>query len=84
MQELCPGLKMNNLVKGFSYYDGQMDDYQLGIWAVDQAKQYKNLIILEKTVVDRININGEITYNGNKEQFEKVINMGQDNPLKLS
>ena len=75
MQELCPGLKMNNLVKGFSYYDGQMNDYQLGIWAADQAKQYKNLTILEETAVDRINNNGEITYNGNKEQFDKVINI---------
>jgi glycerol-3-phosphate dehydrogenase len=35
MQELCPELKMNGLIKCFSYYDGQMDDYQLGLWAVD-------------------------------------------------
>ena len=75
MQRLCSGLKMNNLVKGFSYYDGQMDDHQLGLWAADQAKQYKNLTILEETAVDRIDVNGEITYNGNKEQFEKVINI---------
>ena len=75
MQELCPRLKMNSLLKGFSYYDGQMDDYQLGIWAADQAKQYKNLTILEGTAVDRITINGEVTYNSNKEQFNKVINV---------
>jgi glycerol-3-phosphate dehydrogenase len=75
MQELCPGLKMNGLVKGFSYYDGQMDDYQLGIWAIDQAKQYKNFTTIEKTTIDRVDINGEISYNGNKEQFDKVINV---------
>jgi len=75
MQELCPGLKMNGLVKGFSYYDGQMDDYQLGIWAIDQAKQYKNFTTIEKTTIDRVDVNGEVVYNGNKEQFDKVINV---------
>jgi len=75
MQELCPGLKINGLVKGFSYYDGQMDDYQLGIWAIDQAKQYKNFTTIEKTSVDLVGANGEVVYGGNKEQFDKVINV---------
>ena len=75
MQELCPGLKMNGLVKGFSYYDGQMDDYQLGLWAADQVKQYKNFTVIEETTIDRVNINGEVSFNGNKEQFDKVINV---------
>ena len=75
MQELCPGLKMNGLVKGFSYYDGQMDDYQLGLWAADQVKQYKNFTTIEKTTIDRVDIDGEVVYNGNKEQFDKVINV---------
>ena len=75
MQKLCPGLKMNGLVKGFSYYDGQMDDYQLGVWAIDQAKKYKNFTTIEKTSIDRVDVNGEVVYNGNKEQFDKVINV---------
>ena len=75
MQGLCPGLKMNGLVKGFSYYDGQMDDYQLGLWAIDQVKQYKNLTIIEETAIDRVDVNGGVVYNGNKQQFDKVINV---------
>ena len=75
MQKLCPELKMDGLVKGFSYYDGQMDDYQLGVWAADQVKQYKNFTIIEDTVIDRVDVNGEVVYNGNKEQFDKVINV---------
>jgi len=75
MQELCPGLKMNDLARGFSYYDGQMDDYQLGIWAIDQAKQCQNLTIIEGITIDRVDVNGEVVYNGNKEQFDKVINV---------
>jgi len=75
MQGLCPELKMDGLIKGFSYYDGQMDDYQLGLWAADQVKQYKNFTAIEETAIDRVDINGEISYNGNKEQFDKVINV---------
>ena len=52
-----------------------MDDYQLGIWAIDQAKQYKNFTTIEKTTIDRVDVNGEVFYNGNKEQFDKVINV---------
>jgi glycerol-3-phosphate dehydrogenase len=71
----CPELKTDNLVKGFYYYDGQMNDYLLGLWAVNQAKQYKNLTILENTTIDRINIDGEVVYKNHKEQFDKVINI---------
>jgi len=52
-----------------------MDDYQLGVWAADQVKQYKNFTIIEDTVIDRVDVNGEVVYNGNKEQFDKVINV---------
>jgi len=58
MQELCPGLKINGLIKGFSYYDGQMDDYELGLWAADQVKQYKNFTSIEKTPILRVDVNG--------------------------
>jgi len=83
MQELCPGLKMNGLVKGFSYYDGQMDDYQLGLWAADQVKQCKNFTAIEETAIDRVGVNGEVFYNGNKEQFDKVINISGPWAYKL-
>lgn len=75
MQKSCSELKMNSLIKGFSYYDGQMDDYQLGLWAADQVKKYKKLTVLEGVAVNRINVNGEVVYGGNKEQFDKVINI---------
>jgi glycerol-3-phosphate dehydrogenase len=71
----CPDLKTNNLLSGFSYYDGQMDDYQLGLWAINQVKEYKNLTIYENTSIDQINIDGEIVYQGYKEKFDKVINI---------
>jgi len=52
-----------------------MDDYQLGIWVVNQAKQFKNFTTIEGVTIDRVDVNGEVVYNGNKEQFDKVINV---------
>ena len=75
MQQLCPELKTDEMTKGFSYYDGQMDDYQLGLWAAEQAKKYKNLTVLENTLVDKINVDGVVSYNNIKEKFDKVINV---------
>jgi glycerol-3-phosphate dehydrogenase len=75
MRELCPGLKTNNLINGFSYFDAQMDDYKLGLWAVKQAKKNKNLKILEKTPIKKINIDGLVSFNGKTEKFEKIINI---------
>ncbi len=75
MIEYCPELKANNLLSGFSCFEGQMDDYKLGLWAANQAKKYKNLTILENTEINQINIDGEIVYQGHKEQFDKVINI---------
>ena len=71
----CPDLKTNNLLSGCSYYDGQMDDYRLGLWAADQVKQYKNFTLLENTSINKVSIDGEVTYSGSKEKFEKVINI---------
>ncbi len=31
--------------------------------AIDQAKQYKNFTTIEKITIDRVDINGEISYN---------------------
>ena len=39
IHQACPELKTEKLIKGFSYYDGQMDDHQLGLWALEQAKK---------------------------------------------
>ena len=83
LQQLCPELKTDKMTSGFSYYDGQMDDYQLGLWAAEQAKKYKNLTVLENTSVDKINVDGEISYNNIKEKFDKVVNIAGPWAYKL-
>jgi glycerol-3-phosphate dehydrogenase len=75
MERVCPELKSDDLIKGFSYYDGLMDDYKLGLWAVKQAKQYGNLTVLENTTINKIDINGNVFYKNYKVKYDKVINI---------
>ena len=75
MQSLCPELKIDGISKGYSYFDAQMDDYQLGLWAANKAKENNNLVIHENFLIDKINNNGEIFFKKNKQKFDKVINV---------
>lgn len=76
INQACPQLKAENLVKGFSYYDGQMDDHQLGLWALEQAKKQPGLVIKEHTEVTQIDIRGSLTFaDGKTQAFDQVINI---------
>ncbi|MBE0494498.1 MAG: FAD-dependent oxidoreductase, partial [Thiomicrospira sp.] len=76
IHQVCPELKTENLVKGFSYYDGQMDDHQLGLWALEQAKKRPGLVIKEHTEVTKVDIKGNLAFaDGTTQTFDKIINI---------
>ncbi len=77
----CPELKPKELVKGFFYFDAQMDDYKLGLWAIDQASKFKKLNVLEKnTLVQSVDTDGNVGYIDclgveKIDKFDRVINI---------
>lgn len=76
INQACPELKTENLLKGFSYYDGQMDDYQLGMWALEQAKKQPDLLIKEHSEVTKIDTQGNLTLaDGTTQTYDKIINI---------
>ena len=75
MELLCPELKKNGLLKGFSYFDAQMDDYKLGIWAANKAKKNKNLLIHENTPINKIQEDGVIFFKNKIKKFDKIVNV---------
>lgn len=69
-----PGLKQERLVGACSYWDGQMDDYALGIWAANQAKN-AGVSIYEKAEVTSLNPgDGYICIKGRTKKYDLVIN----------
>ena len=73
MREISPNLKQDGLLGGFRYSDGQMDDYQLGLWVAQQARM-SGATLVENYTIDKINTNGNIWHKGEKFDYDFVVN----------
>ena len=73
LTEVMPNLKSAGLKGAYLFYDGQMDDYALGLWATEQAKS-EGVTVLEHTQVDCITADGSVEIQGNQRQYDRVIN----------
>lgn len=68
------GLKQEGLVGACSYWDGQMDDYALGLWAADQAR-HAGVRIYEKAEVSSLNpSDGCICIADVTKKYDLIIN----------
>ena len=73
LTKVMPNLKSAGLKGAYLFYDGQMDDYALGLWATEQAKS-EGVTVLEHTQVDCITVDGSVEIQGNQRQYDRVIN----------
>lgn len=77
LRQRFPGLKVDRLAGGWEYWDAQMDDHALGLWAADQAKR-AGVTILEHRRVARITPDGQITLAGedqpSPQSFDLIVN----------
>lgn len=68
-------LKSHGLQGGFEFSDGQMDDYALGMWVADQAKQ-SGVEVTEHTEVETITQDGQVTTaSGSTHKYDRLINV---------
>ena len=72
--ESTPNLKSAGLKGAYLFYDGQMDDHALGLWAVEEAKS-EGVTVREHTRVDRITADGSIEIQGNQSRYDRVVNV---------
>ena len=70
---LSPDLSEKDLIGGFRFSDGQMDDYKLGMWVAKQAKN-DGVEIIENTTVEKIDLDGNIIINDRKQKYDYIIN----------
>ncbi len=76
LRQRFPGLKVDRLSGGWEYWDAQMDDYALGLWAATQA-QKTGVTIIEGAHVERITAAGGVTIATPKQesyQFDLIVN----------
>ncbi len=70
---LCPGLSPSNLVGAFEFWDGQMDDHALGLWASASARA-KGVEVREFCEVSRLSADGSCAVGSERRQFDMIIN----------
>ncbi len=70
-----PGLAPNGLKGGFEFFDGQMDDYRLGLWVAEQARAAGGKLYEDAEVVS-ISNDGRINLqNGKCIDYDRVVNV---------
>ncbi len=70
---VLPGLRSDGLVGAFSFWDGQMDDRALGLWAAERARSL-GVQIRERAPVEHVAIDGVLEGPGMRERFDRVVN----------
>lgn len=75
LRERLPALESNCLQGAYSYWDGQMDDQRLGLWAAEQASR-AGVTIHEGSPVSQVEPgNGMIEVSGRRRSFDRVVNV---------
>lgn len=69
-----PSLKQEGLQGAFSFFDAQMDDHALGLWAADRCRE-AGVVIHEGSGVTRVTAAGEIHLGPDCIKFDRVINV---------
>lgn len=69
-----PTLRADRLRGGYSFFDAQMDDYALGVWAANQARR-SGVTVHEYAAVERVSTDGTVVVAGATHQYDRVVNV---------
>jgi len=73
--ERIPGLKRERLLGAYGYWDARMDDYRLGLWAADRARE-SGATIHERTPVLKVDpATGELSTDACVVCYDRVVNV---------
>jgi len=73
--ERFPGMKRDQLQGAYGYWDAQMDDYQLGLWAAEKARE-AGARLLELTPVLKIDpVTGAVATDESSTCYDRVVNV---------
>lgn len=70
----CPELNPAGLIGAFTFFDAQMNDHALGLWAADQAARAGVMINTESNVIS-ISTDGNLLTNGESLRYELLFNV---------
>lgn len=69
-----PHLVSEGLQGAYLFFDGQMDDYQLGLWVAKQCRK-TGVQIFEQQPVLKLTTDGELLLSSGWQRFDRIINV---------
>lgn len=73
LREYAPRLQSGRLVGAYAFFDGQMDDHALGMWALDRVCGM-GAHFRQCTPVERIATDGTLDSSRGRERFDGIVN----------
>ena len=70
----CEGLRSEGLKGAFSFYDVQMDDNALGLWAAERARE-AGAVIRTETKVYSISTDATLIVDGKRYAYDSIVNV---------
>lgn len=74
IHRLAPNLRQDNLSGGFLFFDAQMDDHALGLWAASQAER-AGVRIVQQQEVERVDARGTLRLAHGSHAFDIIVNV---------
>jgi glycerol-3-phosphate dehydrogenase len=68
------GLDPAGLRGGYEFFDGQSDDYRLGLWVLERARA-AGVVVREHTEVLAVSQDGRVRTAGADQRFDRVVNV---------
>jgi glycerol-3-phosphate dehydrogenase len=72
--EASPDLRPEGLLGAYAFWDGQMDDHKLGLWAAGQARA-AGVEIREHTAVRSVSLDGDLIADTGPKHFDAIVNV---------
>jgi glycerol-3-phosphate dehydrogenase len=69
-----PDLQARDLLGGYLFFDGTMDDRALGLWALGRALALR-VELREHTAVESVDVDGGVCVGGKREPFDYIVNV---------
>ena len=74
VEQMCPELRREGLLGAFAFFDAQMDDRALGLWAAEQAEQ-AGVAIYTGTEVHKIGKDATLDVDGSTTAYDVIVNV---------
>lgn len=70
-----PTLRTSGLLGGYTFFDAQMDDHALGLWAAEHARE-AGVVVREHTMVTRLSPDGDVWSDTiSLGHYDRVVNV---------